>query len=191
MIKYSIVFYGFQRREFYEEIKKILVFISAFVLVCIGVFVFANRKPHRPVTNLEFWIGDNVDDTEFSGHTEKIGLFGGREFYGTGYIPTLDGNRQVDPEHCVIYTVTSYPDYSSEKSAVTGIYITDPSVEFYDVSLNSSHKEFEKLMKKQGFKITDTNFNHHTAKKGKYSVIFSKDSIRIKVKVSNLFGIQF
>ena len=174
-----------------KKSRKFLVFISAFVLVCICVFVFANRKPHRPVTNLEFWIGDNVDDVDFSGHTEKFGLFGGREFYGTGYIPTLDGNRQVDPEHCVIYTVTSYPDYSSEKSAVTGIYITDPSVEFYGVSLNSSHKEFEKLMKKQGFKITDTNFNHHTAKKGKYSVIFSKDSIRIRVKVHNIFGIQF
>lgn len=174
-----------------KKSRKFLAFILTFVLVCICVFVFANRKPPRPVTALEFWIGDKVDASTFSGYQMKGGLFGGREYYGTGYVPTLDGNRQIDPEHCVIYTVTSYPDYSSEKSAVTGIYITDPSVEFYGVSLNSSHKEFEKLMKKQGFKITDTNFNHHTAKKGKYSVIFSKDSIRIKVKVSNFFHVQF
>lgn len=174
--------------------KRNTLVVSALVLIfiVIGLFLFANRKPSRPDTSLEFWIGDRVDDSTFSGYQEKGGLFGGREFYGTGYVPTFDEDGMtVDPEHCVIYTVTAYPDYSSNKRYITGITITDPAVEFYGISLNSSHKEFEELMKKQGFKITDTNYNHHTAKKGKYSVIFSKDCIRIKVKVSNFLGIQF
>lgn len=175
-----------------KKSKKIILSVIAFVLVVSGIFIFVNRKPPRPVTNLEFWIGDNVDDVDFSDYEIKPGLFGGREYYGTGYVPTVNGNgNKIDPEHCVIYTITAYPDYSSNKSHITGITITDPAIEFYGVSLNSSHKEFETHMKKQGFKITDTNFNHHTAKKGKYSVIFSKDSIRIKVKVSNFFRVQF
>ncbi|MBQ8547611.1 MAG: hypothetical protein IJ427_03850 [Lachnospiraceae bacterium] len=174
-----------------KKSMNILILVSALAVVIIGIFVFVNRKPDPPATNLEFWIGDKVNETTFSGYEEKGGLFGGREFYGTGYVPTLDGDRQVDPEHCVIYTVTAYPDYSSGKSAVTSIYITDPSVEFYGVSLNSSHKEFEKLMKKQGFKITDTHAIPRTAKRGKYTVTFTKEYIRISVNVSNVFGVQF
>ncbi len=121
-----------------KKSRKILVFVLVFAIAVTGIIVYANRKPPRPVTNLEFWIGEKVDNASFSGYQEKYGLFGGKEYYGTGYMPTSDGNRQVDPGHCVVYTVTSFPDYSSGKSAVTSIYITDPSVEFYGVSLNSS-----------------------------------------------------
>lgn len=175
-----------------KKSRKILVFVLVFAIAVTGIIVYANRKPPRPVTNLEFWIGAKVDKASFSGYQEKYGLFGGREYYGTGYVPTQDDDgMQIDPEHCVIYTVTSFPDYSSEKSAVTSIYITDPSVEFYGVSLNSSHKEFDKLMKKQGFKITDTGAIPRIAKRGKYTVTFTQKYIRISVNVSNRFGIQF
>ena len=175
-----------------KKSKKIILSVIAFVLVVSGIFIYANRKPTRPVTNLEFWIGDNVDDVDFSGYEIKPGLFGGREYYGTGYVPTITGKgKQTDPEHCVIYTITAYPDYSSNKSHITGITITDPAIEFYGISLNSSHKEFETLMKKQGFKITNTGVSNHTAEKGKYSVIFTKECIRIRVKVSNFFRVQF
>lgn len=170
----------------------LFVFVLVFAIAIIGIFSFVNRKPDRPVTDLEFWIGDNVDAVDFSGYTEKYGLFGGREYYGTGYVPTVDENGMtIDPEHCVIYTVTSYPDYSSNEQHITGITITDPSVEFYGVSLNISHNDFDRLMKAQGFRITTENGNRHTAKKGKYSVIFTKDCIRIRADVSNIFGIQF
>lgn len=175
-----------------KKSKKIIVFVVAFVLVISCVIVYTNRNSSRPVTNLEFWIADNVDKFDFSGYQEKYGLFGGRQYYGMGYAPTLDDNgSQVDPEHCVIYTVTSYPDYSSSKQHVTDIYITDPSIEFYGISLNSSHKDFERLIKKHGFKITDSGANHHTAEKGKYSVTFTNEYIRISVKVHNILGIQF
>lgn len=175
-----------------KKSKKIILSVIALVLAVSGVFLYANRKPDRPVTNLEFWIGDNVDEVDFSGFTEKFGLFGGREYYGTGYVPATNENgMQTDPEHCVIYTITSYPDYSDNEQHITGISITDPTIEFYGISLNSSHKDFEHAMKKHGFKITDSNANYHTAEKGNYSVIFSKDCIRIRADVSNIFGIQF
>ena len=179
-----------------KKSKKVLFFVLAFVLaialIIIGIFAFANRNPNPPATNLEFWIGDKVDETSFSGYQEKYGLFGGREYYGTGYVPTQDeGGMQTDPEHCVLYTVTAYPDYSSGESAVTRIYITDPSVEFYGISLNSTFEDFELLIKKQGFEITGTGATHRTAEQGKYSVTFTRDYIQIRVDVSNLLGIQF
>ncbi len=177
-----------------KKSMKVLFSVLALAVVLIGilVFVFVNRKPNPPATNLEFWIGENVDDFDFSGYQEKYGLFGGREYYGTGYVPTHDdGGMQIDPEHCVIYTVTSFPDYSSGKSHITRIYITDPAIEFYGISLNSTHEDFERLMKKQGFEITATSANHCTAEKGKYSVTFTKDYIQIRVDVSNVLGIQF
>lgn len=179
-------------KKFGKTMVIALIFTLVLAFAIIGVFIFVNRKPNPPATNLEFWIGDKIDDTSFSGYQEKYGLFGGREYYGTGYVPTQDdGGMQIDPEHCVLYTVTAYPDYSSGESAVTRIYITDPSVEFYGISLNSTFDDFERLMKKQGFEITRTGATHRTAEQGKYSVTFTRDYIQIRVDVSNLLGIQF
>jgi hypothetical protein len=81
---------------------------------------------------------------DFSDYQEKFGLMGGREYYGSGYIPTTNENgEQIDPEHCVIYTVTSYPDYSSGKSHITRIAITDPAVELFGLTLNSSKNDIK------------------------------------------------
>ena len=150
-------------------------------------FVFA-----KPETNLEFWIAENVDDFDFSKYQEKYGMFGGRQYYGTGYVPTTDGEgQQVDPEHCVLYTVTSYPDYSDKEKHVTYIYITDPTVAFCGISLNSSFEEFETIIKQQGFKITESSENWRQAENGKYWISFTKEAIRIMVKVENKDGIVF
>lgn len=151
-----------------------------------------NNDLPKPDTNLEFWIGENVDNVDFSKYQEKYGLVGGREYYGTGYAPTLDEyQRQIDPEHCVIYTVTSYPDYSDEEQHITDIYITDPDIEFYGISLNSSFEDFEHKMIEQGFSITGSNGNYRTAEKDKFSITITKEGIRIQVEVENKLGIVF
>ncbi len=145
-----------------------------------------------PGANLEFWIAENVDKVDFSKHQIKYGMMGGTEYYGTGYVPTVDEHgQQVDPEHCVIYTVTSYPDYSDKEQHITGIYITDPVISFYGISLNASFDDFEHLITQQGFQITDSNENSRTAQKGKYSVTFTKGWIKIRVEVENKDGIIF
>ena len=146
----------------------------------------------RPDTNLEFWIAENVDNVDFSKYQEKYGMMGGTEYYGTGYVPTVDEYRQqIDPEHCVIYTVSSYPDYADEAQHVTHIYITDPKIEFYGITLNSSFEDFEYYIQNQGFEITHSNENSRTAEKGKYSVSITKEWIRIRVEVENREGIDF
>ena len=151
-----------------------------------------NNDLTKPVTNLEFWIAENVDNIDFSKYQERYGMFGGHEYYGTGYVPTIDEYRQqVDPEHCVIYTVTSYPDYSDKEQHITGIYITDPKIELYEITLDSSFEDFEYFIQKQGFEITSSNENHRTAEKGKFSITITKEWIRIRVKVENKDGIIF
>ena len=98
---------------------------NLFILLLAAILCFSGyttEKPNdnindlsQPLTNLEFWIAQNVDNVDWSKYQEKYGIMGGREFYGTGYTLTLDeSGQQVDPEHCVIYTVTSYPDYSDK-----------------------------------------------------------------------------
>ena len=146
----------------------------------------------KPETDLEFWIAENVDGVDFSKYQIKYGLMGGTEYYGTGYVPTVDEHgQQIDPEHCVIYTVTSFPDYSDKEQHVTGIYITDPEVEFYGITVNSSFEDFENKIKAQGFEITTSNEHHRTAEKGKYSISITKEWIRIRVEVENKEGIIF
>ena len=151
-----------------------------------------NDTLNKPETDLEFWIAENVDGVDFSKYQIKYGLMGGTEYYGTGYVPTVDEHgQQIDPEHCVIYTVTSFPDYSDEEQHVTGIYITDPEVEFYGITVNSSFEDFENKIKAQGFEITTSNEHHRTAEKGKYSISITKEWIRIRVEVENKEGIIF
>lgn len=167
--------------------KKFVLLLA--VLFCVLTVVgCSGGNLSRPDTNLEFWICDNVEDFDFSGYQEKSGLMGGREYYGTGYTPSTNANgEQIDPEHCVIYTVTAYPDYSSKKSHITGISITDPAVEVYGLTLNSTVWEINSTMEQNGFKMK----GYKTFVKGKVSIRFTEECIRINADVTNFWGIQF
>lgn len=169
--------------------KKKLIWLFIIACAIILIFCIRNRIPKRD-TNLEFWIAENVDKVDFSNYHEKYGLMGGREYYGTGYVPTTNENgEQVDPEECVVYKVTSYPDYISSRRHVTGIFITDPSVTIYGLTINSSADEVEAIMKSHGFKKASDRRNTYT--KGKVSISFLQEGIYINVKVRNIFKIQF
>lgn len=169
--------------------KKKLIWL--FIIACAIILIFCIRNwiPKRD-TNLEFWIAENVDDVDFSGYQEKYGLMGGRQYYGTGYIPTINENgEQINPEEYVLYTVTSYPDYISKHKHITSISITDPSVTIYGLTYNSSADEVEATMKSHGFKKASDRRNTYT--KGKVSISFLQEGIYINVKVRNIFKIQF
>ena len=171
--------------------KKKLAIIVIIAVFLIGICCYNNQNLSRPITDLEFWIAENVEDVDFSNYQEKHGLMGGREYYGSGYIPQINADgEQIDPVHCVIYTVTSYPDYISNQSHITRIFITDPTIEVYGLTLYSNIEEIEHTMKRKGFK-TEYSAGGLTARKGKFTFVFSEESIRINVKVTNVFGIQF
>lgn len=147
----------------------------------------------QPPSNLEFWIAENVDDVDFSKYQIKYGMMGGTEYYGTGYVPTIDEDgQQVDPDYCVLFTVTSYPDYSSKAQHITYISITDPSIEVYGLTINSTKEEIRYQMEeKSGFSLEELGENTLVARKGDYTFSFSSAEITIRVNVTNKQGIVF
>lgn len=167
--------------------KKLLILFISFILLLPS----CTEHLSEPETNLEFWIAENVNDFDFSSYQQRYGLFGGYEYYGTGYVPTLDENgQQVDPEHCVIYTVTNYPDYSINSRHITRITITDPAVTVYGLSLSSTHEEIKSIMTSGGFTVTESG-RAIRAEKGKIRFTFSGDSIIINAEVTNRLGIIY
>lgn len=174
--------------------KRLVSLLSLFLLLltCIPLLGGCARLPRPEDTDLEFWIAQKVEEDDFDGYVERYGLFGGREYYGQGYLPTEDEHgQQVDPEHCVIYTVTAYPDYISSATHVTRIVITDPSVRVYGITLRSTPEEFQRRMEEEGFAIEQLTDTVLRAAKGKFHIIFSPFSIQINVDVTNLTGIEF
>ncbi len=187
--------------------KKLLALLFIFLIVPILLVFTACDKPNdwlppvlrtstlaRPETNLEFWIAENVDNVDFSSHTQKhvYTKSPASYYYGMEYAPTIDENgKQVDPEHCVIYTITPYPDYMNKEKHITYIHITDPEIELYGFSLKSSCADFETIMKKEGWEITEKYEFYRTATKGKYSITFTRNEIRIRVDVRNELGIKW
>ena len=133
-----------------------------------------------------------MDDVDFSKFQRKYGLFGGNEYYGSSYVPTIDEDgQQVDPERCVIYTVPSYPDYSDKEQHITRIYITDPSVEFCGITLRSPIQNVIELIRQQGFEIPESGDDWVEARMGSVWITFTKKWIQIRVEVTNETGMQF
>ena len=174
--------------------KTITLLLCIFVLLALAGC--SSNKLEKPETNLEFWIGENVDDVDFSKYQEhyRDGFMGmGRQYYGTGYTPTTDEEgKQVDPEIYVIYTVSPYPDYLSRKCHITEIYISDPDVNIYGLTINSSNDDIESTMKNNGFESVEIgNVGYKEWVKGKYHIQFLDGYIGIGVDVSNFWKIQF
>ncbi len=136
---------------------------------------------------------------DFKNHYSVEGVLGGYVYFGKDYKPnqTTDENSLVQPEHCVRYTVTAYPDYSSngEKfDTVTRIEITDPQVSLYGITCNSTLEEFDNAFMNLGCKIQDKGIIH-IATYGKTQIAFDdyegKETITIWVEVTNKEGIIF
>ena len=161
------------------------------IVLCLPAFSSCGKRLAEPEYDLEFWITENVDDFDFSGHVQKYGIFGGFEYYGKDYIPTIDDDgQQIDPEHCVIYTLTNYPDYSSNSLCVTRIKITDPAVKVYGLSMTSTHEEIRSTMTAEGFTVTESG-TALKAEKDNLRFTFSKDAIIVNAEVTNHFGIVY
>ena len=166
--------------------KFIILLISAILLL-----PSCTSRPIEPEHDLEFWITQDVNDFDFSSYQPKYGIMGGWEYYGTGYVPTLgEEGQQIDPEHCVIYTVTNYPDYSSNSLCITRITITDPAVTLYGLSLSSNADEIRSVMGSEGFTVTESG-TAIKAEKDNLRFIFSKDAITVSAEVTNHFGIIY
>lgn len=175
--------------------KKWICLLCAMLLLSLGGCGDDIADLSEPPSNLEFWIAENVDDVDFSQYQMKYGRMGGDDYYGSGYIPTQDENgEQVDPEHCVIYTVTAYPDYASKSRHITYIEITDPAITVFGLTVNSSAEEVRyELVEKSGFdfEIEELGSGTLVARLGDYTFSFRQGEITIRVNVTNKMGIMF
>lgn len=189
--------------------KKVIAAFLTFVLTLLALSSCNNAagvnlpgKTDGGETTLEFWIGDNVNDYDWSGYDEIYGWMGAREFLGKGYSKYYDEDSQVDrkPEYYVSYLVTNYPDYSSKDSCITRIDVTDPAVKVYGLTTESSLEDFERTFSALGYEISDVGSTGKVKKAEKDGVWFSFNikfdddnpaSISIQAEVTNIYGIQY
>lgn len=143
---------------------------------------------------LEFWITENVEGVDWSGHDE-LAVFGAQEYLGLGYRALTDegGWNPRAPDVSVSYTVTPYPDYSSGGQFVTLIRITDPAVAVYGLTVNSSLEEWDAVMREMGYKVSrvENISTRHQADKDGFFFIYGDGIIFISAEVSNEQGIVF
>ena len=90
----------------------------------------------------------------------------------------------------MIYTLTNYPDYSSNSRHVTRIEITDPAVRVYGLSISSTVEEIKSIMTAEGFTVTESG-TAVSAERDNFRFTFSKDKITIRAEVTNHLGIVY
>ena len=147
------------------------------------LYVFANAnilEIHAIIPNvsnqstLDFYIGQNVDDVDFSEYEIRYtDNYGSVTYYGKGYVSDEPG---ADPKQNVLYTVSSYPDHENKEKHITCIYIGDPSVKLWGMTVESSAEKFTATMTAKGFQVeenTETVYKSYRATKGNYHVFFS------------------
>ena len=181
--------------------KKFIISTVVAICFCFVCFAACNNnsilaKPEN--TTLEFWIAEKVSADDFNDHEQILGMFGGDLYFGKGYHANeINEDGVVYPEHYVTYTVTAYPDYSSNGGrydTVTRIEITDTNVSVGGISCDSSLEEFDAVFKGLGCNIQDKGIIH-IATFGNASISFAdydeNEIITIWVNVTNKQGIVF
>ena len=182
--------------------KKLLL---PLLLLCITLLAMvgctSNKILAKPQdTTLEFWVTEKVTGEDFKDHYSVVGVFGAYVYFGKDYQPNeiTEENSDIQPKHCVTYTVTAYPDYSSNNGkfdTVTRIQITDPQVSIYGITCHTSLEEFDETMKELGCKVSKDSDRIHTATLGKMRFkLFSfngEGELSISVEVTNKHGIVY
>jgi len=104
-------------------------------------------------TNLEYWITQKVEATDFDNCTFLPGGFGCDKWLDSRYeaINEPDGGTHFAPDIHVTYIVSAYLDTSSKGNYVTRIEITDPEIYVYGLSMNSTSDVITSTMSNLGF----------------------------------------
>ena len=140
-------------------------------------------------STLDFYIGQNVDDVDFSEYEIRDLGFSADYvmYYGKGYSATETGDT---PKQCVWYAVSSYPNLENEEKHIKHIFISDPAVKLWGMTVNSSAEKFTATMMAKGFEIEKRSTKYYIATKGNCTVSFSlkEKTIEINLLVTNENG---
>lgn len=131
-----------------------------------------NKIPERPQdTDLEFWIGEDVSEVDFSEYERVTSLMSRNHYLGKDYSFASNQHGTVS------YAVDKYPDDEDGKDCVTLIVIDDASVTLYGINCNSTFAQFDKAMKANGYEVEistpQQNQTAHIARLGKVYVTLS------------------
>lgn len=175
---------------------------TAIFLIIATIILFSTASctenvilPKPNDTDLEFWVGEKTTEDSFKDHQQLFDIFGGEEYLGKGYY-TEDPHSER-PDYYVAYTLTAYPDYSSNNGAydtVTYIYINDPSVRVAGITCNSSAEEFCAVFENLGCTISTSGLAYIATYKDtqiSFIPIEGNSAISIRLEVSNKEGIVF
>ena len=173
--------------------------IALMLLLCTAVLMFsscAGEKIDKPEdTNLDYWIGDTLNTNEVTLLEE---LPTSDLYLDSKYEPIIDveGNFSK-PEHCVVYYYSNYPlaDLGIVKR-ISRIEITDPAVNVWGFTINSTKEEVVSILKKNGFTDIRRNYNDIVADNGRYRVVFRQgESIYMHYEtpsiIATLWSIDF
>ncbi len=181
---------------------KRFVIVLAITIILATLFSCSGTEkiPEKPEdTTLEFWITQDVSETDFSDYYEILGWFGARQYYGSGYQSIIGENGyEVEPEYYVKYKITAWPDYADGGQYITSIEFNDPKVIVYGLTVDSSLEEFEQVFSEKGYELSkdssEMNDRYTATKKGiSFSIetVDGKRSFSIHAEVTNKEGIVF
>ena len=142
-------------------------------------------------TNLEFWITQKVEDQDFidKGCTYLPGWFGASEYLDSRYTAIEIDGQKTKPEIYVSYLMTGYPD-TLDESTVTKIEITDPNINVYGLTMNSSEEDIRNRLTDTAKSITNED-GYVVVVIKKCTFAFSSTNISISIPVTNNSGIVY
>jgi len=185
---------------FIKKIKLVklvsMVMLAVFCVIILASCGSSETLPKPDDFALDFWLLDDVTDTDISDFFSMEGRFGCIEILGRDYEAVIneENNRFDYPKHYVSYILTAYPDYASEGLFVTEIIVADPAVTLYGLTVNSTIEEFDTVFSEMGYELSNLEFheNIRVAEKGKITVRFLQGStLSFTAEVTNETGIIF
>ena len=130
--------------------KKLL---SLLLVLCTLILLLSSCGGNKEVkiekpddTSLECWFFDKPDKDNW---TEIGSNYWERSYLAPGY--ELVVGDQGYKENCVIYGTARFPLYELGVHKIIGIYISDPEVTLWGLTMNSTCEESQAVMTKLGF----------------------------------------
>ena len=174
-----------------KKLIALLLLLCTFALFftsCTGESAIA--KPED--TNLEFWLLESPYNKNWTVLPDSFWMddYLGKSYLAQGYDPIINENGKLSaPKQCVIYHTGNYPLIDIGVKRITSIYITDPQIYVFGLTINSTRKEIDEVMTKNGFEVrymgVDTAITYQNET---YRIVFYsnneyyKDSIQINLR---------
>ena len=165
--------------------KKLIGIVSLLLAICMmlgscatsegGDNTYANFKPEKPDdTELEFWVGDDVSSYDFSDYEMIENDIGFDIYYGKGY-------SSKDADNYVKYVISS--------GKVVSIVITDPDVDVWGISTETSKYDFVDYFEFNGYRVEELAYSAdeytywYSATKGRFSVKYKRGDGDIEIRI--------